>query len=224
MAVKNLFRALNVNVFIAALVLGAGGQSAAAAKGPPGGFAALPKAQQATLDELEKRTFEFFRDSANPANGQMPDHWPQQPGNDYFSSIASVGFGLTAYGIGVERGWMKRAEAVRRTLAALKFFHDAEQGDASDASGAHGFFYHFLDMQTGRRYHSARWVELSSIDTTWLLYGVLFAQSYYDRDSRDEKQIRQLADEYLSPRRLEMVHRRQSSGRGRLDAQNTVST
>ena len=195
MACKNLVRAINVNVFILLLVLAAGWQSPLCAKAPPSGFAALLKQQQATLDELEQRTFEYFRDSANPANGQMPDHWPEHPGSDYFSSIAAVGFGLTAYGIGVERGWMKRDEAVKRTLAALKFFHDAVQGDAADASGDHGFFYHFLDMQTGKRYHSASWVELSSIDTTWLLYGVLFAQSYYDRNARDEKEIRQLADD-----------------------------
>lgn len=159
------------------------------------GFAELPKQQQATLDELEKRTFEFFRDSANPVNGQVPDHWPREPTGDYFSSIAAVGFGLTAYGIGAERGWMKRSEAAKRTLATLKFFREAPQGDEPDTTGYHGFFYHFLDMETGRRYHAQSWVELSTIDTTLLLAGILFSQSYYDRNTKDEKQIRQFADE-----------------------------
>ncbi len=190
-----LNHALNVNVFTMLLVIGIGWQTPLAAKPAEGTFAALSKEQQATLDELEKRTFEYFRDSANAANGQMPDHWPERAGGDYFSSIASIGFGLTAYGIGVERGWMKRDEAVKRTLAALKFFHDAPQGDQADASGDHGFFYHFLDMQTGKRFNSAPWVELSSADTTWLLYGVLFTQSYYDRNNKDEKEIRRLADD-----------------------------
>ena len=158
-------------------------------------FAALPKPQQAMLDDLEKRTFEYFRDSSNPANGQVADHWPDDGKGDYFSSIAAVGFGLTAYGIGAERGWMKRAEAAKRTLATLKFFRDAPQGDEPDASGAHGFFYHFLDMQTGRRYGAKAWDELSTIDTTLLLGGVLFAQSYFDGKSKDEQEIRKLADE-----------------------------
>lgn len=188
------FSRLNVNVFILLCVLLAGGMDAQA-KSAPRSFASLPKAQQMMLDDVEKRTFEFFRDSVNSANGQVPDHWPETPGSDYFSSIASDGFGLTAYGIGVERGWMKRDEAVRLTLATLRFFHDAQQGDAPDVSGNHGFFYHFLDMQTGRRFHAAPWVELSSIDTTLLLGGVLFAQSYYDRNTKDEKEIRRLADE-----------------------------
>ena len=169
--------------------------SAGAAARNTAGYADLPKAQQKMLDELEQRTFEFFRDSANTENGQVPDHWPQEPTGDYFSSIASVGFGLTAYGIGVERGWMKRSEAVQRTLTTLRSFHDAPQGDEPDVTGSHGFFYHFLDMQSGRRYHAAKWVELSTIDTTLLLGGVLFAQSYFDRDVKDEKEIRRLADE-----------------------------
>ena len=167
----------------------------APAKGPQSGFAALPKAQQAMLDDVEKRTFEFFLDSANAENGQVPDHWPQDATGDYFSSIASIGFGLTAYGIGAERGWIKRSEAVKRTLATLKSLREAPQGDEPDATGNHGFFYHFLDMQSGRRYHAKSWVELSTIDTTLLLGGVLFAESYYDHDSKDEKAIRQLADE-----------------------------
>ena len=98
------------------------------------------------LDELEQRTFAFFKDSANTANGQIPDHWPDDHSGDYFSSIASIGYGLTAYGIGVERGWMKRGEAVRRTLATLCFFNDAPQGEQADATGYNGFYYHFLDM------------------------------------------------------------------------------
>jgi len=156
-------------------------------------FSKLPATQRVLLDDVEKRTFEYFRDSANVANGQIPDHWPNK-GGDYFSSIAADGFGLTAYPIGVERGWMTRAEAIKRTLATLRFFHDAPQSDAADASGNHGFFYHFLEMDSGRRYQAKSWVELSTIDTTLLLGGVLFSESYFDRNTKDEKEIRRLAD------------------------------
>ena len=150
----------------------------------------LPKAQQAMVADLEQRTFQWFWDSANPANGLIPDHYP----GPSFSSIASVGFGLTAYGVGVERGYITREQAVDRTLATLRFFANAPQNDSEDdAAGYHGFFYHFLNMQTGRRFTRA--IELSSVDTTLLLGGVLFAQSYYDRDTPKEKEIRGLADE-----------------------------
>ena len=205
MSLSTLFRRLNVNVFIALFVFAAGASSPLFAKAPTapsvGGapittFQSLPKEQQAMLDELEKRTFDFFIAGTNADNGQVPDHWAPGHENDpsFFSSIAAVGFGLTAYGIGAERGWIKRDEAVKRTLATLRFFASAKQNEEKDASGAHGFFYHFLDMQSGERFAHASWVELSSVDTTWLLYGVLFAQSYYDKNTKDEKEIRQLAD------------------------------
>lgn len=186
---------ITVIAFTAVAVLLSGGVKPARAQSPGSSYAALPQARRAMLDDLEKRTFDFFVDSANVDNGLIPDHWPPNKGGDYFSSIASVGFGLTAYGIGVERGWMKRSEAVERTLTTLRFFDAAPQGDQEDATGDHGFFYHFLDMKTGRRYHGAKWVELSTIDTTLLLGGVLFSESYYDRDTKDEQEIRRLADE-----------------------------
>jgi hypothetical protein len=202
---RSLSNRLYVNAFATLLVLAAGGGPLVAKESPPppvgGGstveFPALPKTQQATLDDLEKRTFDFFIASSNSDNGQVPDHWAPGHENDpsFFSSIASVGFGLTAWGIGAERGWIKRDEAVKRTLATLNFFIGARQNEEKDASGAHGFFYHFLDMKTGERFEHAPWVELSSIDTTWFLYGVLFAQSYYGKNTKDEKEIRALADE-----------------------------
>ena len=147
-------------------------------------------AQQRLVDDLERRTFDWFWDSADPKTGLVPDHYP----GESFSSIAAVGFGLTAYGIGVERGYVTREQAIDRTLATLRFFKDAPQNASEDdATGYHGFYYHFLDMKTGRRFD--RGVELSSVDTTLLLGGVLFAQSYFDRDTPKEKEIRQLADD-----------------------------
>jgi len=193
---NSFIRFENVIVFIALLAVGAGWHEGTAREAPvTPGFEALSKDHQAMLDDVEKRTFEFFRDTANPENGQVPDHWASEMPNDhFFSSIASIGFGLTAYAIGVERGWMTRDEAVKRTLATLHFFSTAQQDETKGASGAHGFFYHFLDMKTGKRYGDAPWVELSSVDTGWLMYGVLFAQSYFDRNNKDEKEIRDLAD------------------------------
>ena len=139
--------------------------------------------------DIERRTFQFFWDTTNELNGLTPDRYPSRP----FASIASVGFALTAYPIGVENGWVSRTQAVDRTLTTLKFFHDAPQGpQAKGKAGYKGFFYHFVDMQEGHRWSS--WVELSSVDTTLLLGGVLFAQSYYDGDDPREQQIRELAD------------------------------
>ncbi len=132
------------------------------------------------FDDLQERTFRFFWETANPANGLVPDRHPTPS----FSSVAAVGFGLTAYPIGVERGYITRAQAIERTLATLRFFRNAPQGDAKTGMAGHkGFFYHFLDMKTGQRYGD---VELSTIDTALFLAGALFAQSYFNRDEPEE--------------------------------------
>ncbi len=141
------------------------------------------------LDDLSERTFRFFWDTANPANGLVPDRYPSPS----FSSIAAVGFGLTAYPIGVERGYVTRADARGRVLTTLRFFHDAPQGPAAQGmSGYKGFFYHFLDMKTGARSSNS---ELSTVDTALLLGGVLHVQSYFDGADPQEAEIRRLADD-----------------------------
>jgi len=139
--------------------------------------------------DIERRTFQFFWDTTNEKNGLTPDRYPSRP----FSSIASVGFALTAYPIGVENGWVSRTQAVDRTLTTLKFFRDLPQGPQAKGKGAYrGFYYHFLDMDSGHRFD--KWVELSSVDTSLLMMGVLFAQSYYDGVDPREVEIRALAD------------------------------
>ena len=135
-----------------------------------------------------KADLRFFWETANPDNGLVPDRYPTPS----FSSIAAVGFGLTAYPIGVERGFITRNQARQRVLATLRFFSDAPQGpQRSGASGHKGFFYHFLDIKTGARFGAT---ELSTVDTTFLLAGMLFCQSYFDGSDVEETEIRNLVD------------------------------
>jgi hypothetical protein len=143
----------------------------------------------AVLEDVQARTFRWFWDTTNPANGLVPDRWPTRS----FSSVAAVGFGLTAWGIGAERGYITREQAAQRTLTTLRFFRDAKQGpEPRGNTGYKGFFYHFLDMQKGERFET---VELSTIDTTLFLGGALFAQSYFDRDDPVEREIREAAEQ-----------------------------
>jgi hypothetical protein len=171
---------------------GAGAAVALAACGErarPSGGAPASDTDDPFIAELQERTFRWFWDQTPADNGLTPDRWPTPS----FSSIAAVGFALTAYGVGVERGWITRAEALERTRSTLRFIHGARQGAAArGVSRYRGFFYHFLDMETGARFQQ---VELSSIDTTLLLGGVLFAQSYFDRNEPAEAEIRSLAED-----------------------------
>ncbi|HLM24276.1 MAG TPA: glucoamylase family protein, partial [Pyrinomonadaceae bacterium] len=146
-----------------------------------------PSLSDEELSRIESDTFKYFADEINLENGLVPDSTKQ--GSP--SSIAVVGFALTAYPIAVERKYLSRAEAVKRTLTTLRFFNDAPQGKEPDATGYKGFYYHFLDMKTGRR---AWKCELSTIDTTYLLAGGLTAARYFDRDNKAEREIRTLAE------------------------------
>ena len=155
---------------------------------PSGRDVRSPQSEAALLDDVEQRTFHFFWDLTDPNTHLIPDRAPTES----FSSIAAVGFGLTAYGIGAERGYVTREAAAQRTLATLQSLLAMKQGpEARGVSGYKGFFYHFLDMKTAERFKD---VELSTVDTSLLMAGVLFAQSYFDRDNATEKAIRDTAE------------------------------
>ncbi len=142
-----------------------------------------------SLDDLERRTFRWFWDTANPHTFLVPDRWPTKS----FSSIAAVGFGLAAYAIGAERGYVTREQARDRVLATLQSLLALPQGtQPSGVSAYRGFFYHFLEMDSGVRYKD---VELSTIDSTWLFAGALFCESYFDRDDPAERVIRDAAEQ-----------------------------
>jgi hypothetical protein len=149
---------------------------------------AISADDRAFLDTLEERTFRFFWDSANPNKGLVPDRWPRRGP----SSVAAIGFGLSAYCVGAERTYISREQAAERVLTTLRFLKDAAQSDDPvSSSGYRGFYYHFLDMQSGRREWNC---ELSSIDTALLMAGVLSCREYFDQDSAEEREIRDLAD------------------------------
>ena len=141
----------------------------------------------AELGDLQKSTFGYFLKETNPENGMVPDSTKENAA----ASIAAIGFALTAYPVAVEREYLTRGEAVGRVLTTLRFFWNSSQGTEPDATGYQGFYYHFLDMQTGRRAHGA---ELSTIDTAFLLAGALTAGQYFNRDTPEEQEIRTLAD------------------------------
>ena len=141
-----------------------------------------------SLDEAQRRHFLFFWELAHKTNFQVPDRYPK---ND-FSSIAATGFGLSAYLVGAERGWVTRAQAAERVLKTLRFLQNLPQGPApKGTAGYRGWFYHFLDTQDAFRYEK---VELSSIDTGLLMAGILSCMSYFDQDNPTEKAIRESAD------------------------------
>jgi hypothetical protein len=150
---------------------------------------ATPQAlsDEAFLDLVQRTAFDYFWYEVNPHNGLIRDRSiDTSPSN-----IAAVGFGLSAYTVAIDRGWISREAARERVRTTLAFFFNSPQGPEADATGYKGFYYRFLDLQSGRRTWSA---ELSTVDTALLLGGVLHVQQYFDQDNAAEAEIRALAE------------------------------
>ncbi len=145
------------------------------------------------LDTIQHSAFNYFWNQANTVNGLIRDR------SEYTSpaSIASVGFGMSAICVAIDHGWITRTAGRDRVLAALKTFWSGPQGpDSSGTIGYKGFFYHFLDMSTARRFFwsANNGSELSTMDTGLLLAGILDAKEYFSTADSLEGVIRALAD------------------------------
>src|SRR5204862_4922295 len=115
--------------------------------------AALP-----SLGALQMTTLSYYLHEDNRANGLVRDKTdPRAP-----ASIAAIGLALASVPVLVERKLISRKSAPALALRSLRFFRDSPQGPQPDATGYQGFYYHFLDMNTGRRVWEC---ELSTVDS-----------------------------------------------------------
>lgn len=147
---------------------------------------------QATLTEeelhaLQWTTIDYYLHETNRDNGLVADK--TRPGAP--ASIAAMGMALTTLPLLAEREHLPRELLAERVLTTLRFLWTSPQGTQPDATGYKGFYYHFLDMQTGRRVWNC---ELSTIDSAFLFAGILTAAAYFDRDVEKEGEIRSVAD------------------------------
>lgn len=138
----------------------------------------LPANDERFIEDLERRSFQYFWEQADPQTGLVPDRaridgTTLDSNHQNVASIAATGFGLTGICIAQQRGWITHADARERSVNTLKFFADG-------AFQKNGWFYHWLDARTGER----RWEsEVSSVDTALLLGGVLTTRQCFSDDS-----------------------------------------
>jgi hypothetical protein len=140
------------------------------------------------LNRLQLTTLQYYLHEVNPANGLVRDKTDKTAP----ASIAAVGLALASLPVLVERGVISREFAPAIALRRLRFFRDAPHGPEPDATGYKGFYYHFLDMKSGRRVWNC---ELSTIDSAFLFAGMLTCAAYFDQDNEEEDELRRLVDE-----------------------------
>lgn len=143
--------------------------------------AILTAEDDALLDEIERASFQFFLEQSDPETGLVRDRARADGSpSEGKASIAASGFALSSWAIAAHRGWVDRTQALERVRQMLRFL-------ATKAPRHHGFFYHFMEMNTGAR---AWQCEVSSIDTGLFLAGAIIAREYF----RDPE-ISQLVDQ-----------------------------
>ena len=137
-----------------------------------------PLTDEEFLNLIEKEAFLFFLEHQDLKTGLFAD---TSGGGD--ASIASSGFGVTALCVGAERGWISREQAARRAVIALSAFLPNPETGKTLASGKYGFFYHFLNMHTGKRAGKS---EISTVDTALLVCGALTAGEYFGGEIKEK--------------------------------------
>ena len=141
---------------------------------PPPLHTVLSPEDDQFLDEVEKASFLYFWEQANPQTGLVKDRCnTRSADNGVVASIAATGFGLTALCIGEQRGFVAREEARNRAAAALRFLW-------KKLPTHRGFFYHFASLESGERMWDS---EVSSVDTAILLCGVLTCRQHFEEHS-----------------------------------------
>lgn len=147
----------------------------------------LTKQETALLDSLQFYSFQYFIKEVNYDNGLVRDRSQAKSP----ASIAATGFALPIWAIGVEHKWLSREQASALTLNLLTFLYSSEQSAKDSATGYQGLFYHFIDINSGKRVWDC---ELSSIDTGLLLAGIRFAIQFYHQENEVENNIRSLGE------------------------------
>lgn len=138
----------------------------------PIALAALP--DDALLEEIQRQTFRFFWEGAEPASGLARDRSRQHgKSEDNLVAIGGSGFGLMALVAAVSRGWVSRTAAVAR----LSRMMDALER----ATRYHGVFPHFMDGVSGATIPFGPLDDGGDlVETSFLMMGLLTVRRYFD--------------------------------------------
>ena len=148
----------------------------------PAALAKLPDAQ--LLEHVQRQTFRFFWEGADPLTGLAPDRRKtfDMPADDLVT-IGGSGMGVMAIIVAVERGWISRDAALERIHLMLDFLFRA--------TCYHGVFAHFINARTGAPIPLSRKDDGGDlVETSFLIMGLLCARQYFDRDTLIEKSLR----------------------------------
>lgn len=144
-----------------------------------------PPTGQALLDSLSQKAVRYFWEQTHPVTGLTKDRASnfEKPDKHEVASVAACGYALSAWAVGVHRGWLPKKEAVKRSTAMLAWLN-------KHGLKEHGWFFHFVNWKNGERVWNC---ESSSIDTGLLLAGAIMAEQEYN-DAGFSKEFKRTMD------------------------------
>ena len=136
------------------------------------------------MDMIQRATFRYFWQSAHPVSGLIRE---RTSSGDVCAS-GGTGFGLMTIPVGIERGYVTRAQGTARVLQVLTFL----SGTAEKHWGA---FPHWINGATGAHvgFLGPNDDTVDLVETSYIAQGLLTIRKYFDGGSADETQIRALA-------------------------------
>jgi hypothetical protein len=136
------------------------------------------------MDMIQRATFRYFWQSAHPTSGLIRE----RSSSGDVCATGGTGFGLMTIPVGIERGYVTRAQGTARVLQMLTFL----SGTAEKHWGA---FPHWIHGVTGAHVGFLGPTDdtVDLVETSYLAQGLLTVRQYFDGTGADEVQIRALA-------------------------------
>lgn len=141
------------------------------------------------MDQVQKDAIKYFWDYAEPNSklGRERYH-TDNPGFEANKvTTGGSGFGLMSLIVGIERGFIPRAEAVTRMTTAMDFLEKADR--------FHGAWAHWMDGNTGRAISFGNKDDGGDIvETAFLCQGLIAVREYFKNGNAQEKALATKAD------------------------------
>lgn len=141
---------------------------------------------EALLDSVQHRTFEYFWKGAEPNSGLAPERIHMDgiyPENDQnIVTTGGSGFGIMAILAGIDRGYVTRAEGLERMERIVSFLEKADR--------FHGAFPHWFHGDTGKvKPFGTKDNGGDLVETAFLIQGLLAVHQYYINGSSAEQAV-----------------------------------
>ena len=146
---------------------------------------------EALLDSVERRTFDYFWSGAEPNSGlaceriNMDGIYPEN--DETVVTTGGSGFGILALIAGMERGYVTREQGIERFERIVSFLERADR--------FHGAWPHWIEGRTGRvKPFGKKDNGGDLVETAFLVQGLLAAHQYFAQGNEREQALAQRID------------------------------